>query len=126
MLRSYECMVPGYNFSRIIDAETAGKARYRYLLYLQDAYENATFTDIKVRSLGFIADKRSPAEIEVDDFNAKYPLGTFVRYWRGCKEGKPSGSGRTRTTAQIMCDHGSVWIEGCRGSISLSHVEVIE
>ena len=62
---------------------------------------------------------------EVDDFNAAMPVGTMVRYWKMDRVGEPSGSGKTRTPAQILSGHTAVvWIEGCSGCISVSHVEV--
>jgi hypothetical protein len=68
--------------------------------------------------------RKSPAE-EAAAFNARAPIGTRVRYWRGVKHGEPSGEGTVRHPAQVMSDHASVWITGCSGSISLSHVEVV-
>ena len=60
-----------------------------------------------------------------DAWNAAHPVGTQVRYWRGLKEGEPSGTGATRHAAQVMSGHVSVWIEGCSGSVALTHVEVV-
>lgn len=62
---------------------------------------------------------------EADAWNAKNPVGTRVRYWRGLREGAPTGEAPTRHEAAVMSDHVSVWIEGCASSINLSHVEVI-
>jgi len=73
--------------------------------------------------------RRPPTEAEeqarCDLFNEAYPVGTFVAYWRGFREGEPSGIGKTRVEAQLSCCDGAavVWIEGCAGYISLSHVE---
>ncbi|MFA5123023.1 hypothetical protein [Zavarzinia sp.] len=64
-------------------------------------------------------------QLEVENFNLKHPVGTLVRYWRGAREGQPSGEGPTTYAAELMGGHtGVVWIEGCRGCIALSHVEV--
>lgn len=68
--------------------------------------------------------RRSPAE-EAAAFNARAPVGTLVRYWRGVRQGPPSGEGTMRHPATVMSDHASVWITGCVGSIALSHVEVV-
>lgn len=68
--------------------------------------------------------RRHPAE-EVAAFNQRAPVGTRVRYWRGIRQGAPSGEGTVRHPATVMCDHASVWITGCAGSIALSHVEVV-
>jgi hypothetical protein len=51
-------------------------------------------------------------------------VGTSVRYWRGLKEGDPSGSGATRSPAEARGDDAVVFIEGCSGFVYLSHVEV--
>jgi hypothetical protein len=65
-------------------------------------------------------------EADVIAFNEVVPEGTMVRYWRGAREGEPSGTGRTRCPAQVLSGHTAVvWIEGFRGCVALSHVEVI-
>lgn len=65
-------------------------------------------------------------ETACKSFNDAHAIGTLVDYWRGAKEGEPSGRGATYTEAQMMGGHTAVvWIEGCRGAISLSHVEVV-
>ena len=68
--------------------------------------------------------RRSPAE-EAAAFNQRAPVGTRVRYWLGVRQGPPSGEGTVRHPAVVMSDHASVWITGCVGSMSLSHVEVV-
>lgn len=57
-------------------------------------------------------------------FNADHPERVMVRYWKGAKQGEPTGSGMTRTQAQIVGGTAVVWIEGCSGCVALSHVEV--
>lgn len=69
--------------------------------------------------------KTRKVQDECDLFNQNYPLGTSVRYWKGYKEGDPSGYGVTRTEAQLLSGRAVVWIEGCVGSIALSHVEPV-
>jgi hypothetical protein len=64
------------------------------------------------------------AEHDVAQFNAKCPIGTPVRYWRGAREGDGK-TGETRSEAWVVCGHPSVMITGCSGSMALSHVEVI-
>lgn len=63
---------------------------------------------------------------EADAWNTKHPVGTLVRYWTGLHEGKPSGIGPVRWAAQPMGDHVSVWVEGCVGSVCVSHVEAVD
>lgn len=66
------------------------------------------------------------AEREVAAFNTKHPVGTRVRYWRGVREGAPSGEGPTHHPASVLGGHTAVaWIEGCSGCIALSHVEAV-
>lgn len=61
----------------------------------------------------------------MDAFNNLHPVGTQVAYWRGMKEGPPSGCGKTRTPAQLLSGETAVvWIEGCSGAIAISHIEV--
>ncbi len=74
-----------------------------------------------------------------DAFNAENPVGTQVRYWRGERDGEPSGTGKTYTEASVLAyafakkRHSTssgntpvVWIEGCTGCIALTHVEVVK
>lgn len=65
------------------------------------------------------------AEKEAADFNAKYPIGTMVNYWRGLKEGDPTGIGEIYHEATVVCYHAVAWIKGCSGCVSLSHVEPV-
>lgn len=60
-----------------------------------------------------------------NEFNIKYPQYVMVRYWRGVREGEPSGEGMTRTPAQIVSGQAVVWVRGNSGCISLSHIEVM-
>ncbi|WP_045740916.1 hypothetical protein [Actinoplanes rectilineatus] len=63
---------------------------------------------------------------EVDTFNARYPVGTPVRFWPGLRTDGPRFS-TTRTEAQILSDHTAVvWVDGYAACIALTHVEAIE
>lgn len=65
---------------------------------------------------------------QVDEFNARNPVGTRVRFWRGVRAGEPSGEGAVTHPAQVMGGVGGaavVWVEGCSGCVALSHVEAI-
>ena len=79
-----------------------------------------------IESMVNVASKQYLAlQKEVDQFNAATPVGTMVRYWKMDRVGEPSGSGKTRTPAQILSGHTAVvWIEGCSGCVALSHEEV--
>jgi hypothetical protein len=68
----------------------------------------------------------SDAQRQADAFNRKHPVGTPVKYWRGFKEGEPSGKGKTRSEAQLMCGGAVVWIAGCSGCIAITHVEATD
>jgi len=68
------------------------------------------------------------AEAQADTWNAFHAVGTVVDYWRGVREGfEPSGRGATRTPASVLSGHTAVvWIEGCTGCITLSHVRAVD
>ena len=61
----------------------------------------------------------------IADFNARFGLGTPVRYWRGFRIGAPTGSGTTRSEAYLLGAEPVIWITGCTGCIALTHVEVL-
>lgn len=64
---------------------------------------------------------------QVADWNAAHPVGTLVRYWRGIREGEPSGTGPTRSEAWLLSGHTPVvLIDGTSGGIALTHVEVVD
>ena len=64
---------------------------------------------------------------KVTAFNKANPVGTVVRYWKGLKEGEPSGVGPTTHEASLLGGHSAVvWIDGCSGCVALSHVEVVK
>ncbi len=66
------------------------------------------------------------ANADCDAFNAKYPVGTRVKYWSGVRGGKPDGETTTRSTASLVSACACVWLEGVRGGIALTHIEVIQ
>lgn len=63
------------------------------------------------------------AQSVAEKWNATHPKGTVVRYWRGVKDGAPSGVGPTRTEASVESQTPVVFIEGCSGYMALTHVE---
>lgn len=79
--------------------------------------------------LAAAAERRSKVTNEdvVREFNARYPIGTPVLYWTGFREGQASGSGRTKTAAEVLSGHTPVvWIDGYRSCVALSHVQPLE
>lgn len=76
------------------------------------------------------ADERArtrEAQAVADRFNAAAPVGTYVRYWRGVRQGPPSGFGRVYHPATVLGGHSAVaWISGCSGCVGLSHVEPLD
>ena len=52
-------------------------------------------------------------------------VGDKVRYWRGVKRGESSGEGVVTRGPQEQSGTDMVWIEGCSGSIALTHVELV-
>ena len=73
--------------------------------------------------------KKSPAEV-VQEWNAKYPIGTRVRFWpvRPTYSVLPIET-RTTSVAYLMsddADHASIMVEGLVGSVNLStHVDAL-
>lgn len=63
---------------------------------------------------------------DAQDFDAKYPIGTRVRYWKGVRSGDPEGESVTRSNAGVIGQSACVLIEGVRGAVALTHVEVVE
>lgn len=64
------------------------------------------------------------AQAKADAWNARYPVGTPVRYWTGLREG-PGKTGETRAAAEVLKGHTAVvWVTGLAGCVALSHVEV--
>ncbi len=63
----------------------------------------------------------------LDRFNARYPVGTLVRYWRSAGgKHEPSSVTRTVTRASMLSGHTPVvWVEGETGCIALTHVAPI-
>ena len=48
-LKAFACRLRGFDDDAIVHATTASKARYSFLLGVQDSYNNATFSDVSVR-----------------------------------------------------------------------------
>jgi hypothetical protein len=65
-IRCYEVNVKGQNWSTTINASTAGKAKYRYLLDVQESWQGVTFKDLTCRVVG------RPQSSERFINNAKY------------------------------------------------------
>ena len=141
-MRRYE--VTFGRFSSVIVTTSAAGAKSSYASHLADAGQvermGDAFKRIKCRSLGLAGaeakfvthgaawasevDPKRDAEAAAETWNAAHPIGTPVRYWTGCREGDGKAS-VTRTIAQSMSDHASVWVVGEASCINLSHVEVL-
>ncbi len=64
------------------------------------------------------------AKAAVDKWNERHPAGTPVRYWKGVKDGEPSGTAPTRGEAFVVSGPTPVvFVEGCSGYVALTHVE---
>jgi hypothetical protein len=64
-LRSYECCIPGEEWShKTVAATTASKARYLYLLEIWDAWDGVRFQDVQVRSMGALHAPRPTEQFE--------------------------------------------------------------
>ena len=68
----------------------------------------------------------SRALVDLDAWNRANPVGTLVRYWKGIRQGEPSGTGKTTCEAYSAYGTAVVFIEGCSGFVALTHVEPIE
>lgn len=64
----------------------------------------------------------APAAPDVDAWNARYPVGTPVRYWPGAREGEGELT-HTRSIAWLVCGTPCVAVKGHAGGIALTHVE---
>lgn len=59
-------------------------------------------------------------------WNEAHQKGTRVRYWKGPREGEPTGEATTRAPAEALGGHTAVvWLDGVSGCIALTHVEVV-
>lgn len=62
-------------------------------------------------------------EKQAASWNHVFPVGQRVLYWTGIIDG-PGIEGVTRTPAEVLGGTAVIWIEGVRGCVALSHVEV--
>lgn len=134
MLKRFEVTCSwGDSFSDIVDAETRSKARMAMARRLQEVSGDMPMRDIlmalRVRRADGALRPEERRRLEAEDacrgWNARHPVGTRVHYWRMDKAGEPSGTGPTRSTAQVnAAGTAVVWITECSGCIALSHVEV--
>lgn len=120
-----------YDRLEFIDAETASKARWQAvrdrLEWMSRGDRKHLFSGVKVRKLDGAPYPLPPnPQEQADAWNAKHPVGTLVRYWRGVRGDGHDETGETRSPAQVLAGHSAVvWIYGCSGSIRLTHVEAI-
>lgn len=128
MSRAFEVSMRGDDrMVKAIFAETAGKAKYSFLLSMREVWNpDVTFADLTCRSLGDIPvppTRKEIAQAEADRFNAEHPVGTLLRYWSWTKEGEPTGEARIKHHATVVCESPVIWMEGVRSCHSLMHVE---
>ncbi len=69
--------------------------------------------------------KQSPQKM-ADAFNASFPIGTPVKYYRGAMgDESTSGLSVTSTAAEVLGGHTAViWLEGVNGCIALTHIGI--
>jgi hypothetical protein len=66
------------------------------------------------------------AQQAVEQFNARYPVGSAVHYWRGVRAGEGVLS-TTRSPAALLGGHTAVvWVEGYTACLALTHVEPVD
>lgn len=117
----------GWDGTLVIDAETRGKAKAEFVRRVEDSWD-VPFTALTSRLLsGYVhpATRTEIAQTEAEAFNAATPIGTMVRYWSFERCGEPTGTGRIKHEATVVCDHSVAWIAGASSCHSLSHVEVV-
>lgn len=84
------------------------------------ALVNLAYTEADAR----LDAERAAAQAAADAFNAKYPVGTPARYWRGARVGAPSGTGRITHPASVLGGYSAVaWVGGCTGAVGVGFVE---
>lgn len=124
-MRTYE--VTSGDHTRYVSAKSRAAAKFDVardrMEFLSRREYGLAFKGMRVR----LCKEPPPSPQEVatalaDLWNTRHPIGTVVRYWRGLMEGEPSGTGPTRTAAQVLGDNAVVWIAGCSGCVHLSHV----
>ncbi len=125
-MRSYEVGIKGSPHVTVVQAESAGKAKYSFLLDVSDCCPGISFKNLICRSIGFIPTRAEMAELEAKAFNSRFSVGTVFRYWRGEREGEPSGVGELYHPATVVSEHAVAWIKGTTGCISLSQDEAVE
>lgn len=64
-------------------------------------------------------------ESQAAKLNQEMPPGTPVRFWRGAKQGDPSGTGTIKPWGFTVLSNTTVvgWIDGTTGCIAASHIE---
>lgn len=121
----YEVNVRGKNWEKEIAAPTAGKAKYRYLLEVRDAWEDVSFRHLTCRAIKRLSPTRTElAQREADAFNARHPVGTMLKYWSFLHEGEPAGVAPISHPASVMCESAVIWMHGVSSCHSITHVEV--
>ncbi len=125
MLRSYEIGIKGSPRTTVVNAESAGKAKYSFLLDVGDCYPDISFRDLTCHSVDFQPTRAQMAARKAEAFNRRYPLGTLLRFWRGVREGEPSGVGELYNPATVVSEQVVAWIKGTTGCIAISHVEAV-
>lgn len=123
-MKAFEVGVRGKDWTRPVQAESAGKAKYEYLRDIRESWPDVSFKHLTCHAIKSMPPTRTElAQREADAFNLAHPVGTVVRYWSGLKEGEPTGVGPINHLATVVCEHAVAWIEGARACHSLTHVE---
>lgn len=76
-------------------------------------------TTVRTRSL---SERREAAEAEAAKFNAEFPPGTRVEFWRGAREGKGRVSRTEGLAFATRSGEAVTFIQNTSGYIALSHV----
>lgn len=125
-MKAFEVGVRGKDWTRPIQAESAGKAKYEYLRDIRESWPDVSFQHLTCRAIKSMPPTRTElAHREADAFNLAHSVGTVVRYWSFTKEGEPTGVGPIKHVATVVGESAVAWIKGARSCICISHVEAI-
>ena len=104
LLYAFECRAKDADWHTIVNAPTAGKARYQYWLEALDAWPELKLTEISVRKAG--APVSSDMLRQVNEMRGRrFQAGDTVTLRDG-RHGRISGAGGGGAYFQI-------WIDGC-------------
>ncbi len=121
----FECTVKDTEWYQEIEAASAGKAKYAYLMAIREAWPDVRFTDIQVRRICQRDTKNGPSpEVNAQDWNEAHPVGTQVHVRQ---DDGVTLLTKTRSAAQVLGGHTAVvWLDGVAGCYRLDRCAPLE